>query len=104
VLKPVRRRAASIFEFLQPVSQQSVENIRIQELERRHHHIGRQKLVILAYAYAFHPGGAGCFDAVLRVFDNNAMLARATPNLVAAMRNTSGSGSPRCTSSADTMD
>ena len=78
MLKPVRRRAASIFEFLQPVSQQSVENIRIQELERWHHHICRQKLAILAYAYAFHPGGAGCFDTVLRVFDNNAMLGRDT--------------------------
>ncbi len=74
MLKPVRRRATSTFEFLQPVSQQGVENIRIQELERWHHHIGRKKLATLAYAYAFHPGGAGCFDAVLRVFDNNAIV------------------------------
>src|SRR5208282_2108971 len=75
---PVPRSAASIFEFLLPVSQQSVEDIRIQELERSHHHICRHKLAILAHADAFHPGGTGGFDAVLRVFYNDAMLGRDT--------------------------
>ena len=38
------------------------------------HHICRQKLAILAHDDAFHPGGAGGFDAVLRVFYNDAVL------------------------------
>jgi len=63
---------------LSAIPQQIVEGVRVQKVERSHHHICRQKLAILAYTDAFHSGGAGGFDAVLRVFYNDAMLGRDT--------------------------
>jgi len=43
-----------------------------------HHNISRQMLGILGHAYAFHSGGPRGFDAVLRVFYDDAVLGRDT--------------------------